>query len=158
VEGELINTMGQNERHAYAIQLLTAILVDHFKRQVRIQLPIDVSPQDNPTSEPQPDAVVTTPAAALTSKQPGPGDIVWLVEVSDSTLRFDLTVKARLYARAGIPEYWVVDLIHRNLIVHREPSGDQYLSVNAYGADEPVVVPQSVATLLRFADLIGADD
>ena len=61
-----------------------------------------------------------------------------MVEVSDSTLRFDLTVKAALYARAGIIEYWVLDINGRRLIVHRDPTPTGYRSVVAYGESEKV--------------------
>jgi Uma2 family endonuclease len=60
------------------------------------------------------------------------------VEVSDTTLRYDLRIKAKLYARAGILEYWVADLNRRRLIVHRQPEQGQYLSVVAYDVDESV--------------------
>ena len=55
-----------------------------------------------------------------------------MVEVADSTLAFDLNTKAALYARAGIPEYWVLDVKGQRLMVHRDPSGGRYQSVIAY--------------------------
>jgi len=73
----------------------------------------------------------------------------WLVsvfEVSDTTLDFDVK-KARLYARAGIPDYWVLDVNNRRLIVHREPNAGRYASVLAYGQDEivaPLAAPQAL--------------
>jgi Uma2 family endonuclease len=69
-----------------------------------------------------------------------------VVEISDSTLGFDLTTKAELYARAGIIKYWVIDLAARRLIVHRDPREGLYLSVTAYGGHEvasPLSSPQS---------------
>lgn len=68
------------------------------------------------------------------------------MEITDSTLRFDLTVKAGLYARAQIVEYWVADLTARRLIVHREPQPGGYRSVVAYSESErvaPLAAPQS---------------
>jgi Uma2 family endonuclease len=50
-----------------------------------------------------------------------------LIEVSDSTLRYDLEDKARLYATHRVPEYWVVDLVHRRVVRHRAPSRAGYL-------------------------------
>ena len=49
-----------------------------------------------------------------------------LVEIGDSTLRYDLNVEARLYATHGIPEYWVAHLVNRRVVRHRTPSGQQY--------------------------------
>jgi Uma2 family endonuclease len=57
---------------------------------------------------------------------PKPADILLAVEVSDSTLRYDRDTKAPLYARHGIPEYWIVDLQHDELRVYRLPQDGQY--------------------------------
>ncbi len=138
VEGELINKLGQNPPHAFAISNLTVILVQLFGRQVRCQLPIDVAPADNPTSEPEPDAIVTNTAADFSQRGPTPAEVAWLIEVSDSTLRFDLTTKARLYARAAIADYWVLDLANRRIIDHREPTHGHYGSVTVYAAHEAI--------------------
>ena len=59
-----------------------------------------------------------------------------MIEVSDSTLAFDLGPKARLYARAEIPEYWVFDVNGRRLIVHRDPQAGRYSAVTAYAEGE----------------------
>jgi Uma2 family endonuclease len=68
------------------------------------------------------------------------------VEVADSTLRMDLSKKAELYARAGIPDYWILDVQNRRMIVHREPAAGKYVSVVAYREDEsvaPLAAPDS---------------
>ena len=73
--------------------------------------PLDVAADDNPASEPQPDAYVTQrPAAEIKDGNPGPKDVALVVEVADSIFQFDANIKARLYARAGIQDYWLVDL------------------------------------------------
>jgi Uma2 family endonuclease len=81
-------------------------------------------------SEPQPDlALVRRPWDGYPHTHPGPGDIFLLIEVSDSSLNFDSTVKLELYARAGIQEVWMVDLTTDRVLVHRHPSGGSYASV-----------------------------
>ena len=70
-----------------------------------------------------------------------------MVELADTTLSFDLAVKAALYARAGIVEYWVLDLAGRRLVVHRDPRDGRYGSVTAYSEQEgaaPVLAPDAV--------------
>ena len=67
--------------------------------------------------------------------EPGPEDVRLLVEVSDSTLRSDQTVKMHLYARGGVPEYWIVNIQERVLEVYRQPTPEGY--------SEKVVVPAS---------------
>ena len=107
---------------------------------------IDVAPQDNGLNEPEPDLVVLRKSRTTFTKNPGPEDVLLVIEVSDATLEFDLKKKAQLYARAGIPGYGVLDINKRRLIVHREPVGDSYASVLSYYANEsvaPLAAPQS---------------
>ena len=80
-----------------------------------------------PRSEPQPDlALVRRTTDAYRSGHPVAKDVLLLIEVSDSTLRYDLDVKARLYATHGIPEYWVIDLVSRRVVRHRAPKRTEY--------------------------------
>jgi Uma2 family endonuclease len=89
----------------------------------RIQLPIVAGDH----SEPEPDvAIVRRRDDDYQHEHPSPADVVLLVEVAQSSLDFDLGSKLRLYASSGICEYWVVDVEHRIVLVHRDPTGDQY--------------------------------
>jgi Uma2 family endonuclease len=91
-----------------------------------VQNPIEL---DN-TSEPQPDfALVRRPWNAYPDSHPRPGDIFLLIEVADSGLNTDRGAKLELYARAGIREFWIVDLTTDGVLVYRNPSGDRYASV-----------------------------
>ena len=118
IEGQLINTMSKGSFHFVTLCLLRNWLTSAFGGLSVGQEPsIDVSPADNPTSEPEPDLIVTeSEVTAYARRKPGPRDIRLLVEVADSSLRFDLSTKARLYARAEIVEYWVADV--HNLRLH----------------------------------------
>ena len=102
------------------------------------EAPINIAPEDNPTSEPQPDLIVMNRRSELNNAKPNPADLRLVIEVSDSTLGFDTTVKAGLYARAGIAEYWVFDVNGRRLGVHREPRHGRYQSVVWHGGGESV--------------------
>jgi Uma2 family endonuclease len=140
VEGELIGKMGKKRPHTNALISVLAWLIRVFGEQyVNPETPIDVAPEDNPTSEPQPDLVVLAkPSREFGSANPQPGDLRLVVEISDSSLGFDLTKKAGLYARAGIVEYWVVDVAARRLVVHRDPANGLYQSVTVYNDRESV--------------------
>jgi len=70
--------------------------------------------------------VLLKPSQEYRKGNPQPADIRLLVEISDSSLAFDLKVRARLYARAGIVEYWVFDVPARRLVVHRNPLNGSY--------------------------------
>lgn len=146
VEGELVSKMGKKGPHVVALALVRDRLMQIFgPRFVLTETPIDVSPADNPTSEPEPDLIVLQREYAhVVSTNAVPGDLRLVVEVADTTLSYDLTTKARLYVRAGIGEYWVLDVPGSRLIVHRDPQEGTYRSVERYEADEaaaPLAAP-----------------
>src|SRR5205085_8284824 len=88
-------------------------------------------------------------------EQPKPQDVALLVEIADTTLRFDLTTKADLYARAGIEDYWVLDLNGRRMIVHRSPQSGKYRSVTAYSENEHVVPLAPPSTQVLVSDVLS---
>lgn len=125
IEGEIIDMPPIGSEQASAITLLTRRLfraVDDSV-DVRVQLPVRFLPR----SEPQPDlALVRRAADAYRSGHPTAKDVLLLIEVSHSTLRYDLEDKARLYAKHRIPEYCVVDLVNRRVVRHRRPTRAGY--------------------------------
>jgi Uma2 family endonuclease len=148
IEGELIDKMGKNRPHVDAAALLIGWLIQVFgARYVNTEAPIDVAPEDNPTNQPVPDLIVLKQDYdRFRSATPQPRNLDLVVEIADTSLAFDLTTKAGLYARAGILEYWVLDVPGRRLLVHRDPEDGSYGSVTAYNETEsiaPVSAPQS---------------
>lgn len=94
--------------------------------------------------EPEPDiAIVQPPESRYDSQHPGPTDIYWLIEVSNSTLAYDLGEKANFYAQDNIQDYWVVDIAGKQLWVHRQPNQGTYTSVEKFisGTLTPVTMP-----------------
>lgn len=92
---------------------------------------------------PQPDFAVLRfrPDFYATGSRPGPADALLVVEVADSSLRYDREVKLPLYAGAGIAEYWIVDVQRRVVEVHTRPEGNRYAVKAAYrGGDQVVLV------------------
>lgn len=140
IEGELISKMGKKRPHTNVMVIMHAWLLRVFGEQfVNVEAPIDVAPEDNPTNEPEPDLIVLSkPSREFKDANPQPADLRLVVEISDSTLGFDRTSKARLYARAEIVEYWIVDIPGRRILVHRDPLDGQYQSVTAYAEQESV--------------------
>jgi Uma2 family endonuclease len=157
VDGELISKMGQNPPHVILLSRMWEWLLQTMgPRRVYSNAPIDVAPEDNPTNEPEPDIVVRErPPVGIPTRNPQPHELSLVVEVSDSSLRFDVTVKARLYARAGIVEFWVLDVAGRRLIVHREPSPAGYRSVVAYSELEKVAPLASPQRELQVGELFA---
>jgi Uma2 family endonuclease len=140
IDGDLIRKMGKNRPHVNAFTLMHLWLLDAFGKQfVNAEAPIDVSPNDNHLNEPEPDLIVLNrPSSDIVSANPQPLDLSLVVEIADTTLTFDLTTKASLYARAGIVEYWVLDVTGRRLFVHRDPASGKYTTVTVYSEDEAV--------------------
>jgi Uma2 family endonuclease len=152
VEGELINKMGKNRPHTVTLIVVRDWLIAVFGGQhVETETSIDVAPQDNPTSEPQPDIIVLArPSREFPKNNPQPTDLRLVVEISDSTVGFDLKTKSALYARAGIIDYWVFDIPARRLIVHRDVHQGMFRSITAYSAQEavaPLAAPESALLL-----------
>jgi Uma2 family endonuclease len=154
IEGELIDKSGKKRPHVNSVALLVGWLMPVFgARYVDLAAPIDVAPEDNPSIEPEPDLIVRNrDLSYFTNQRPRPQDLRLAIEVADSTLGFDLTTKADLYARAGIVEYWVLDVSGRRMIVHRDPQGGRYTSIAAYGAEESVAPLAAPGSQLRIED------
>lgn len=154
IHGDILRHMGPNRPHINTVMAVIRWLFGVFGSEyVQGPGPIDVSPEDNPTSEPEPDAtVLDTPLSQFQQANPVAQNVRLLVEVSEATRYFDRGTKADLYARAGIVEYWVLDLVSRQLHIHREPREGKYQRVVVHKADE------SVASLAapEQAILVGA--
>jgi Uma2 family endonuclease len=154
IEGELIDKMGKNRPHVNGLSSMYAWLIEVFGRRfVNPEAPIDAGPEDNPTNEPRPDIIVLNQNFfTFRSANPGPQDLLLVVEVADSTLHFDLTIKAALYARAGIAEYWVLDVSGRRLIVHRHPQAGKYTAILVYSEQEAVAPLAAPHGMFKAAD------
>lgn len=127
LDGEILVMSPQGTSHAscsvLAQQALEPLFAGAFHRQ---HSPIALDDH----SEPEPDlAVVRGSVREFLHRHPTPADILLLVEVSDSSRAYDLERKARSYPRAGVPEYWVLDLVRRELIVHLDPAADEYRTI-----------------------------
>jgi Uma2 family endonuclease len=157
VDGELINKLPKYLRHVRGVQRAFRILLEIFGWDFVLTEPsVDVAAEDHRTSEPEPDVVVLNRSASeIPGNEPEPPDIALVVEISDTTLHHDLTTKAALYARAGIPDYWVLDLNARRLIVHREPARGVYKAVVAYDEHERVALLAPSGREIAVADLLA---
>lgn len=139
IEGELIDMAPIGDDHCTSVDVLTETLVLACTRRaiVSVQLPIRL----NRFNAPQPDFTVSRLRAdRYRTGRPGPADILLLVEVSDSSLRFDRTVKLPLYAQAGIAEVWIVDLQRRAFDVHRAPADGSYAELTTYGPADSIAL------------------
>jgi Uma2 family endonuclease len=117
-----------------------------------VQNPIRIDNYD----EPQPDVALLRPRGDdYAAATPTPPDILLLVEVSDSTLRIDLGRKARIYADAGVAEYWVVDLKNQVLYVHRDASAGRYATRQVLTSGEGINGQFAPEVQIGVAELFG---
>lgn len=155
LDGIILEQGPMNPPHADALELVDTAVRAAFGIgwRFRGQSPFDVGTYTNP----MPDLAVVAPYP----KGAHPKSAALIVEVADTTLFTDTTTKAELYATAGVPEYWVLDLAGRRLLVFRDPEPlPKGLGATAYrthsshgpeGAIAPLAVPNH---LIRVADLL----
>ncbi len=126
VEGEIVTMSPVGKRHMAAVKRLMDLLFplqQARKVLLQVQDPLRLSSE----SEPQPDlALLSYRENFYRDKVPEAEDALLVIEVADTSLDYDLTVKLPLYAKAGIPEVWVVDLVRDRVHVFRKPSGEGY--------------------------------
>jgi Uma2 family endonuclease len=158
IGGEIVQVPPQQSRHATGVCLAEEALRVAFGAGVvvRVQLPLALGQY----SEPEPDvAVVAGSLRDFVADHPTSALLV--VEIAEATLSFDRNTKASLYAAAGIPEYWIVNLVHRQLEMHREPGpmpearfdfGYRVRTIALPG--EEVDVPGTVGSRLAVDDLL----
>ena len=128
IEGEIVTMPPIGHDHAGGTNRLNMLFAPQLggRAIVSVQNPVRLSE----TSEPQPDLLLLRPEPAFyATRKAKPDDVLLLVEISDSTLRHDRDVKVPLYARAGIPEVWLLDLRNDRLRVYREPDEGEYRQV-----------------------------
>ena len=148
IEGDLIDKMGQNPPHTYTLGLVLDWLAAIFgNKRLRGQVPIEVAAADQERSSPEPDVAVLVEAKPeYQLRHPRGDELLLVVEVADTSAQFDLTVKARLYARAGVPEYWVLDIASRWLVIHRHPVDGEYRQVTRLSEQESISLSGGGAT------------
>ena len=158
LDGELVVREPKGSRHETAVSLVLDVLRQAFGPGwlVRVGGPLAL----DDVSEPEPDVSVVR-GAPRDYRDAHPARAVLVVEVAQSSLMFDRTRKTRAYARNGIAEYWIVNLVDRVLEVYRDPGSDpvdpaqpgyrQLLRLQPSATVSPIAVPTSV---IRVADLL----
>jgi Uma2 family endonuclease len=149
LRGRLVRMSPQKSPHASTVSKLTRFFIEGLgdRAVVRIQLPLALTDD----SEPEPDVAICAPGDYDAEH---PATALLIVEVSDSDQVVDRKIKTALYAEAGIPEYWLMDLPRRQLERYRSPAADGYQQleiVEEAGAVAPEGFP---AVSLRIGDVL----
>jgi len=156
IDGDLIDKTGQRPSHAASIQLILEWLCRIFGvRNVRSQLPMDVAAADRALNEPEPDFIVLAEVKPeYRNRHPRGDETLLVVEVADTSIRQDTVCKRDLYARAGVPEYWVVNIADRELIVHRGLKDCRYGEVITLAEDTAVSLSSRPGESIQVAMLL----
>lgn len=153
IGGEIIEMNPIGIRHAAVVKWLIRLLARQLRdtAMLSVQDPLVVDDR----SEPQPDVMVLRLRPdGYYSAHPRVADVLLLIEVADSTLAYDTSIKLPLYARNGVVETWIVDLIHDVIQVHTEPSPEGYRSVRVARAAETLVPRMLPEVSIRVADVL----
>lgn len=135
LEGVLVEVSPKSPKHAWAVRLIDQWLLPVRSAKthwVQVEQTLELVEL---ASLPEPDISVVEMGF---DRSAHPTTAILVVEVSVSSLRIDRDVKAPLYASAGVPEYWIVDVEHRRLEVRREPVDGEYRQLEVHGPDDTV--------------------
>ena len=142
INGEIIQMSPEGIAHSFYCRGTAKYLRSLLGDRVEISEAHPITIPNN--SEPEPDiAVLRTPDSLYQSRHPLPQDVFWLIEIANSTLTKDVGIKKDLYAQAGIPEYWVMNLQTSELLVFRDLINDEYRSTTCLdnGKISPLAFP-----------------
>ncbi len=145
INGEILKVAPMNAPHSATVAALTELLIEKLARRATLyaQMPIVL----NDDSEPEPDvAILKWKKDKYFSGKPSAQDVYAIIEVASTSLVYDRRVKLPLYARAGVPEVWIVKVQERELEMYRNPRGEAY-------SESRVLKPSDVVSLLAFPDV-----
>ncbi len=158
LENYVVLKMPRNPLHDGTVQIVTEALPRVIPKGWRLRVQLTVVLAD---SQPEPDfSIVRGDARAYLSRHPGPADVGLIGEVAESSLLRDQRDKTRIYARAGIPYYWIVNLVDRRIEVYSQPSGPTavpaYASFQLYqpGDSVPLVLDGNTVGTVPVDELL----
>lgn len=153
IEGEILEMapIGSNHAgHSKRLNNLFTLLVKD-RAITAVQDPLQLGK----FSEPEPDFMLLKPQADFyCSRHPNAEDVLLLIEVADSSLSFDQNQKLRLYARHGIPEYWLLNLNNSCLEVYRQPMGEVYGEKTTLRSGDSITLSLLPDIQIRISDIL----
>jgi len=145
LEGVLIEKMTISPKHSFIVSKLHEILSSTLTKRYIIR---EEKPLSTPTSEPEPDlSIVTGALDDFRDSHPSTAD--WVIEVAVTSLSLDLS-KRKIYASAGIPEYWIVDSEEGRILIFSEPTQEGYKSEHVLRKTESIRIPVEPFTEIRL--------
>jgi Uma2 family endonuclease len=154
IAGQILFMAAKGTPHVLSLRLLSIAL-----DRLLADLPFFVSTQDpiqlDDFSEPEPDcAIVRGTALDYADRHPRASDVVLVVEIADSTLKYDTEVKDKFYAQSGITDYWVLDVKNRQLYVFRNPTDTGYTSRHVFNEPHQIIPLALPNITLELTDML----
>ena len=154
INGEVVEMSPIGSPHAATVSRLEALLHETIGRvvQIRIQNPVLLDDY----SEPEPDIALVRPRGDYYAiGHPRPGDVLLVMEVADSSVEYDRLVKMPLYARAGVPEAWLIDLNRDLIVIQHDPANGDYRSHREFRRGETIRSDSVTNLALSVDDILG---
>lgn len=152
IEGEIVDMSPIGSNHAGTVLYLSNVLKMSLgeKTYISVQSPIDLGD----SSEPEPDIVVLKPREDFyRHSHPKPGDILLIIEVSDTSLRYDRGIKIPLYAKYEIPEVWLIDLENNELNIYNSPQNERFENMRKASDYSQLLLKQLPNKIINMAKL-----
>lgn len=159
IDGEIIEMAPIGPPHVGALNRINGLLVRlcEGRAVVSPQHPLEIDDHN----EPEPDlCLLRWRESFYADRHPLPADVLLLIEIADSSLRYDSTTKLSLYARAGVPRYWIVDVREQSAAEWTKPDSGRYLVQRRLRAGDRIALGDPGSPLegleIEVADLLGA--
>jgi len=154
IHGEIVEMTPIGQAHFAAVTALNALFVERLGRRAIVGS--SGSLRVSPHSMPEPDLMLLVPRADFYREAPiRPEDVLLVIEVADTSLRYDREVKMPLYASAGVREYWIVDIAGRRVEIYGAPAAARYLRVEHAGPGMPFAPEAFPDVVLIVAEILG---
>jgi len=156
LDGEIWKLPSQKTPHFYSVEATAEVLLAAFGPGFTARKHGPITLEDG--TEPEPDVVIAAGSYVnYGNHHPTPSEVCLLVEVSDATLWKDRNKKAKIYVRAGIADYWIVNLVNRQLEVYRDPApianGHGYKTVQTLFDGDSIAPLSAPNSIVAVADL-----
>ena len=154
IRGEIVEMTNPGSPHSSRVNRLNRLFTSRLGEFVivSVQDPVRLDVQ----SEPMPDLALLKPRDDFYAEaHPSPEDVLLVVEISDTTVKYDSSVKATLYAKAGIPEYWLLDVTKDVLVVRTDPAAGAYRNVHILHRGEAISPQKLPSTSFSIDEILG---
>lgn len=156
IRGEIVDMPPPGPEHESSVIRLHLFFYEQVRRQAIVSPQGNSIRLPNSNSRPQPDITILRWRDDYYKGRPiTEQDVILLVEISVSSLEYDRGVKLELYAEAGIPEYWVVNMVEDVVEVYAEPSEGKYQSARKIKRGETLQLPGGIAGSVNVSDVLG---